>query len=126
MMFGSWLRVSSVWKSYDLQLELQQLKLLWLAGPPVNPTHDEQNERLVPFLSPKEAVRMSERITGTVKWFNSGKGYGFIQVPEGNDVFVHYTAIQAEGFRTLEEGQEVEFTIVQGPKGPQAADVTLV
>ncbi|MGD8554663.1 MAG: cold-shock protein [Anaerolineales bacterium] len=69
---------------------------------------------------------MSERITGTVKWFNSGKGYGFIQVPEGNDVFVHYTAIQAEGFRTLEEGQEVEFTIVQGPKGPQAADVTLV
>jgi CspA family cold shock protein len=126
MMFGSWLRVSSVWKSYDLQLELQQLELFWLAGPSVNPTHDEQSEHLVPFFSPKEAVRMSERITGTVKWFNSGKGYGFIQREEGPDVFVHYTAIQSEGFRTLEEGQQVEFSIVEGPKGPQAADVTLV
>ena len=69
---------------------------------------------------------MSEKLTGTVKWFNNGKGYGFIQQEDGPDVFVHYTAIQAEGFRSLEEGQTVEFTIVEGPKGPQAADVTLV
>jgi CspA family cold shock protein len=67
-----------------------------------------------------------ERLIGTVKWFNSGKGYGFIQREEGDDVFVHYTAIQAEGFRTLEEGQQVEFPVEQGPKGPQAANVTIV
>ena len=66
---------------------------------------------------------MSERITGTVKWFNSNKGYGFIERQEGDDVFVHYTAIQAEGYRNLEEGQEVEFSVEEGPKGLQAADV---
>jgi CspA family cold shock protein len=66
---------------------------------------------------------MSERLTGTVKWFNSEKGYGFIEREEGPDVFVHYTAIQAEGFRSLIQGQEVEFTIEEGPKGPQAASV---
>jgi CspA family cold shock protein len=66
---------------------------------------------------------MTERLTGTVKWFNSEKGYGFIEQEEGPDVFVHYTAIQAEGFRTLFQGQEVEFTIEEGPKGPQAANV---
>jgi CspA family cold shock protein len=66
---------------------------------------------------------MTERLTGTVKWFNSEKGYGFIEREEGPDVFVHYTAIQAEGFRTLFQGQEVEFTIEEGPKGPQAASV---
>jgi cold shock protein len=60
---------------------------------------------------------------GKVKWFNSEKGFGFIESEEGNDVFVHYTAIQTTGFRTLEEGQEVEFNVVQGPKGAQAADV---
>ncbi|GGJ05246.1 cold shock protein CspA [Alicyclobacillus cellulosilyticus] len=60
---------------------------------------------------------------GTVKWFNSEKGYGFIQVEGSNDVFVHYTAILGEGFRTLEEGQRVEFDIVQGQRGPQAANV---
>lgn len=68
---------------------------------------------------------MSERVLGTVKWFNSDKGYGFIEREDGDDVFVHYSAIQAEGFRTLDEGQQVEFTIEQGPKGLQAADVTL-
>ncbi len=69
---------------------------------------------------------MSERVTGTVKWFNSGKGYGFIEREGGPDVFVHFSAIQAEGFRTLEEGQKVEFTIEQGQKGPQASNVILL
>ncbi|OFW80757.1 MAG: cold-shock protein [Alicyclobacillus sp. RIFOXYA1_FULL_53_8] len=61
---------------------------------------------------------------GTVKWFNSEKGYGFIQIEGANDVFVHYTAILGDGFRTLEEGQRVEFDIVEGQRGPQAANVT--
>ncbi len=69
---------------------------------------------------------MSDRITGTVKWFNGGKGYGFITREGGPDVFVHYSAIQGDGFKNLEEGQKVEFTVEQGPKGPQAANVTLV
>lgn len=60
---------------------------------------------------------------GVVKWFNAEKGYGFIQVEEGNDVFVHYSAIQEEGFKTLEEGQNVTFEIVEGDRGPQAANV---
>ncbi|NGQ94303.1 cold-shock protein [Brevibacillus sp. SYP-B805] len=60
---------------------------------------------------------------GTVKWFNAEKGFGFIQVEGGDDVFVHYSAIKAEGFKTLEEGQKVEFEIVQGSRGPQAANV---
>ncbi|MGC9372777.1 MAG: cold-shock protein [Thermovirgaceae bacterium] len=60
---------------------------------------------------------------GTVKWFNEAKGYGFITTDEGNDVFVHFSAIQMEGFKTLSEGQRVEFDVVQGDKGPQAANV---
>ncbi|OXS62585.1 cold-shock protein [Cohnella sp. CIP 111063] len=60
---------------------------------------------------------------GTVKWFNAEKGYGFISVEDGNDVFVHFSAIQGEGFKTLEEGQEVEFEITQGNRGPQASNV---
>jgi CspA family cold shock protein len=62
-------------------------------------------------------------VKGTVKWFNATKGYGFISTEEGEDVFVHYSAIQADGFKTLEEGQNVEFEIVQGEKGPQATNV---
>jgi len=69
---------------------------------------------------------MSDRIQGTVKWFNGTKGFGFIARQGGPDVFVHYSAINAKGFRTLEEGQKVEFTLEQGPKGPQASNVTLV
>ncbi|MFB0536021.1 MAG: cold-shock protein [Anaerolineae bacterium] len=66
---------------------------------------------------------MSERVTGTVKWFNGSKGYGFISREDGDDVFVHYSAIQTEGFRNLEEGQRVEFNIEHGPKGLQATQV---
>ncbi len=66
---------------------------------------------------------MSERIIGTVKWFNGSKGYGFIEREGGPDVFVHFSAIQGEGYRNLEEGQRVEFTIEQGAKGPQATNV---
>ncbi len=69
---------------------------------------------------------MSERTTGTVKWFNGDKGYGFIQREGGPDVFVHHSAIRGEGFKNLEEGQNVEFSIQQGPKGLQAADVAVL
>lgn len=62
-------------------------------------------------------------VQGTVKWFNNSKGYGFIGRNDGPDVFVHYSAISGEGYRTLQEGDPVEFEIVQGPKGPQAANV---
>ena len=64
--------------------------------------------------------------TGTVKWFNAEKGYGFISIQGEDDVFVHFSAIQSDGFKTLEEGQEVQFTVVQGAKGPQAADVVRI
>jgi CspA family cold shock protein len=64
------------------------------------------------------------RVNGKIKWFNDSKGYGFIERPDGDDVFVHYTAIAGTGFRSLTEGQEVEFDIVDGPKGKQAANVT--
>ncbi len=66
------------------------------------------------------------REKGTVKWFNAAKGYGFIQRANGEDVFVHFTAIQANGYRSLEEGAQVEFEVKQGPKGLQAEDVSKV
>jgi CspA family cold shock protein len=69
---------------------------------------------------------MTERVIGTVKWFNAVKGYGFIGRENGDDVFVHFSAIQMDGYRKLEEGQQVEFSIEAGPKGLQAANVTLV
>ncbi len=64
------------------------------------------------------------RMQGKVKWFNAEKGYGFIETEEGGDVFVHFSAIQQEGFKSLDEGQAVEFDIVEGARGPQAANVT--
>lgn len=69
---------------------------------------------------------MSERKTGTVKWFNNSKGYGFLAQEDGADVFVHFSAIKGEGYRSLEEGQRVEFTVEQGPKGLQAANVVVL
>lgn len=66
---------------------------------------------------------MAERIQGVVKWFNTQKGYGFIQRDSGPDVFVHYSAIVGGGFKNLEEGDRVEFTVEQGAKGPQATEV---
>ena len=66
---------------------------------------------------------MSEKIQGVVKWFNGSKGYGFIEREEGPDVFVHFNAIVGDGYRNLDEGQRVEFSVVQGQKGPQAEDV---
>ena len=69
---------------------------------------------------------MAERIVGTVKWFNATKGFGFIGRDDGEDVFVHFSAIKMEGYKRLAEGQQVEFSVEEGPKGLQAADVTLV
>ena len=73
-----------------------------------------------------EFEKMNERIVGTVKWFNARKGYGFIGRDEGEDVFVHYSAIQTEGYRKLDEGQNVEFSIEESPKGIQATNVVPV
>ena len=66
---------------------------------------------------------MSNTVTGTVKWFNETKGFGFIEQASGPDVFAHFRAISSTGFKTLHEGQRVEFTITQGPKGPQAENI---
>jgi CspA family cold shock protein len=67
---------------------------------------------------------MAEREQGTVKWFNDSKGFGFIEREQGEDVFVHFSSIRGTGFKSLAEGQKVEFTVTQGDKGPQAQDVS--
>ena len=77
---------------------------------------------VVHFLAPEEIIMN----TGTVKWFNNQKGYGFISDENGKDIFVHYSGIAMEGFKTLEDGQAVEFEIVEGAKGPQAINVTVI
>jgi len=69
---------------------------------------------------------MEERVTGIVKWFNGEKGFGFINQEDGPDVFVHYSEINSTGYRTLNEGDRVEFTLTEGKKGPQASSVTVV
>jgi CspA family cold shock protein len=69
---------------------------------------------------------MEVKMTGRVKWFSDQKGYGFIEVEGGKDVFVHHSSIQGEGFKSLKEGDEVEFEVSKGPKGPQAANVIVV
>ena len=74
----------------------------------------------------KSRVGKCMKETGTVKWFNAAKGYGFIQRDNGEDVFVHYSAIAADGYRSLEEGSRVEFEVTRGPKGLAAANVTPV
>ncbi|ACR11893.1 cold-shock protein [Teredinibacter turnerae] len=66
---------------------------------------------------------MSNKVTGTVKWFNESKGFGFISQPSGPDVFAHFSAIESSGFKTLTEGQQVEFTVTDGQKGPQAQNI---
>jgi CspA family cold shock protein len=72
----------------------------------------------------QEAGKEFDMAEGTVKWFNDGKGFGFIEQQEGPDVFVHFSAIQGEGFKSLNDGDKVQFEVVDGPKGPQAANVT--
>jgi cold shock protein len=69
---------------------------------------------------------MADRENGTVKWFNASKGFGFIERSQGGDVFVHFSSIQSEGFKSLEKGQKVEFVVGEGPKGPQAQEVVVV
>lgn len=78
------------------------------------------------FHNQKEVEDVSSKVTGTVKWFNDAKGYGFISQDNGEDVFVHYTAIQGDGFRTLREGQRVEFAVEKGPKGLHATQVRVL
>jgi CspA family cold shock protein len=77
-------------------------------------------------VGPSKKRRMLMKLTGRVKWFNDSKGYGFIEQEGGKDIFVHYTAIQGEGFKSLAEGQKVEFEITEGAKGSQAANVVKV
>lgn len=74
----------------------------------------------------KEFQIVSDKVNGTVKWFNKQKGYGFVEQDEGGDVFVHFSAILGEGFKNLEEGERVEFEVVEGDKGPQAKDVVRI
>lgn len=69
---------------------------------------------------------MAERVTGQVKWFDSKKGFGFLQTDDGNEVFVHYSEISSTGFKNLEEGQKVEFEIIEGKKGPAASKLTVI
>jgi cold shock protein len=75
------------------------------------------------FLLTLDSRKEVEVAEGTVKWFNNDKGYGFISQPEGEDLFVHFSAIQTEGYKSLEEGQTVQFEVTQGPKGKQASNV---
>ena len=90
-------------------------KVLWYAHKVTNIS--------IHFFSKQGGFTMKK---GTVKWFNAEKGFGFISVEGEDDVFVHFSAINADGYKTLEEGQEVEFDVVQGAKGPQAANVTRI
>ena len=89
------------------------------------PTAAFRHALFQPHLSSKDSNHIADRETGTVKWFNDAKGFGFIERASGGDVFVHYSAINEEGFRSLADGQQVEFEVVQGQKGPAAEGVTL-
>jgi CspA family cold shock protein len=121
------------------------LRLLYLCAPGGPALHDEAAALAVFFYAfaagasrrrgwapaavdaaQQQGRKSTMRITGKVKWFNNAKGYGFIEREGGSDVFVHFSAVTGNGFRSLEEGQAVEFEIVDGPKGPQAGNVTKV
>src|SRR6266540_374655 len=91
-----------------------------------NPGRAKALQALARFTESLGGFVVMSRISGKVKWFNNSKGYGFIEQPGSSDIFVHYSAIQGDGFKTLEEGQEVEFEVTQGPKGPQAENVMKV
>jgi CspA family cold shock protein len=93
------------------------------ASPGVSTFIEAPFARRLGAVDEKAFRRNGREMQGTVKWFSKEKGYGFISREDGDDVFVHYSAIQETGFKTLAEGQEVEFEIVEGPKGPQAANV---
>ena len=100
------------------------LEFLAVQASPLNPACDlpaEESRKLQRYINTKEQSNNME--TGTVKWFNDAKGYGFISRQNGEDVFVHFSAIQASGFRSLQEGQQVQFDVVKGPKGWQAENV---
>lgn len=89
-------------------------------------SNKRKNEQYRGSSSPGSAIGTDSRISGTVKWFNDAKGYGFLTREGGPDVFVHFSAIQGDGFKSLTEGDNVDFDIVQGDKGPQAANVIKV
>jgi CspA family cold shock protein len=104
--------------------ELQLLRPVLLG--PGNAGELDPEERTGAYHLAQGGKTMSDRIQGTVKWFNGSKGYGFIAREGGEDVFVHFSAIQGDGYRNLEEGQRVEFSVTQGPKGLQAASVVVL
>jgi len=104
-------------------MEIARRLIRW--SPPVSAANGRDRLTASPLRAQKEGRRMA-RIEGTVKWFNDAKGFGFISREGGPDVFVHFSAIQAQGFKSLAEGDRVEFEIVQGQKGPQASDVRKV
>ena len=92
------------------------------------PTHFLRAPGIAPFRGKSARKRGAhvERLKGTVKWFNNAKGYGFLGRDDGPDVFIHYSSITTEGYKSLQEGDKVEFEIVQGQKGPQAANVSKI
>ena len=98
-----------------------------LDSPPASPENASRELWCTSFAPVKDVQKVGdyvERLKGTVKWFNNAKGYGFIGRADGPDVFVHYSAITSEGYKSLQEGDQVEFEITEGQKGPQAANVT--
>jgi CspA family cold shock protein len=104
-------------------MKAQALVFLGELALPENLDAEERDGHLTKQFAIRRQRTMSDREFGTVKWFNSGKGYGFIEREDGDDIFVHYSAILGDGYRNLEEGQRVEFTVVRGQKGLQAEQV---